>query len=751
MQTPGTTSLPVVQTPGLELMTASPELPTNAATKPQLLDPNVPAFKPLVSSLSRSSAVANNLSEAWNVVQHISAGNMSSPAGYLVVEKWAAGIGPVRPITGCKSARLKEDLLPLLPFMDDPELSALKAPARPVIRSSTLPTVEVKIPDAVFVDRALPAPNAELLPHPQFSPDYFVALGNLVSASGFDKAGLCYPAGTPNFLGARIPLTHTSLKIERWRQLLIGYEHVDLIDHLEYGFPLGLKELPEVETCTRNHGSSYSFFPHIDKFVSNEIQSAGLTGPFLEAPWPDLVCAPLMTAAKKPDGRRAVYDATYGEKSLNNATPTDVYLGQPCVYTFPKINDFRLMILHCGKDSYMFKRDLHRYYLQLPLCPSEYHRVAFVWRCLIFIFIALMFGLRHSGLQGQRTTDAVAWIHRQSGLESPEQKPFNICNYSDDLGGVEQSLEHAQRSFLGLASLYQDLGLAESTSKASPPSRKMVFLGIHFDTEKMEMSVPVDKLTELKAEIEKWARKTTITKREMQSLLGRMFWVAKVVRFSRIFMGRLLSQLRDLSGTKDHTKVKLEEQSRKDLLWWSRFLRTYNGVSMILNEDALPLSLEQMLDTPAKVCAGDATLTGIGAWHAHEYWSKLVPNHLKGSAIHILEFWAIIVSCKLWGHTWEGQVIQIFTDNDPVADVITHEKPRDPAMLSLLREFIFIVCKFKFVPVLRKISSADNFLADHISRSFDHEAASSIFTENGLRDMRLITAPDTFFKLIEPW
>ena len=303
LQTPGIHPLPVVQTPDPDLrtMVSSTSDPlTNDITRPQLLDPNVPAFKPLALSLSRSSAVANNLGEAWNVVQHISAGNKYSSTEFVVADKWVAGIEPDRSHTANKSMRAKEDLLPLLPFMDDPELTALKPPARPVIRSGNLPTIKVKIPDAIFMDRALPAPSAELLPHPKFNPDYFVALGNLVSASGFDKAGFCYPAGTPNFVGARIPLAHTSLNIERWRHLLIGYEHVDLIQHLEYGFPLGLKELPEIETCTRNHGSSYSFFPYLDKFVSNDIQNAGLTGPFLEAPWPDLVCAPLMTAPKKP-------------------------------------------------------------------------------------------------------------------------------------------------------------------------------------------------------------------------------------------------------------------------------------------------------------------------------------------------------------------------------------------------------------------------------------------------------------------
>ena len=111
----------------------------------------------------------------------------------------------------------------------------------------------------------------------------------------------------------------------------------------------------------------------------------------------------------------------------------------------------------------------------------------------------------------------------------------------------------------------------------------------------------------------------------------------------------------------------------------------------------------------------------------------------------------MVVSCKLWGDKWTGQVIQIFTDNDPVADVIIYEKPRDPEMLSLLREFIFIVCEKKFIPVLRKISSEDNILADHISRRFDEDAAKESFSKYGLFDMRLVTAPDTFFHIAAPW
>ena len=89
----------------------------------------------------------------------------------------------------------------------------------------------------------------------------------------------------------------------------------------------------------------------------------------------------------------------------------------------------------------------------------------------------------------------------------------------------------------------------------------MTYLGVMFDTDSMTMMVPPDKLAEIKDEINRWARKTTISKKDLQSLLGKLFWVAKVVRYARAFMGRLLQQLRTLANTKDSYKVKIHPES----------------------------------------------------------------------------------------------------------------------------------------------------------------------------------------------
>ena len=706
------------------------------------LNSNAIPFTPH-SNPENSSCVADILKDHSEVEQVLNGGVGTAP-----VDCPAWQIGSVLSLSEAPASN------GLLPFESCEFPSPAGAAAQPVIKTKHLKEFKVYFNNKVFIDRLLPPPAKPMVQHPRFTPAYYLSLHNLTSRAGRDGNGFWYPANTPNYKGARIPLAHTGLKIGNWRRLLIGYgEGNELLQFMEFGFPLGLVDSPDLVPCERNHGSAYQYFPHIDKFITSEILRGGLTGPFTESPWPNTMVSPLMTAPKKPSDRRPVFDATFGDKSVNNATPCNLYLGAPTVYTYPKVDDLRKIILTCGQGCYLWKRDLHRFYLQIPMDPVEYRHVACIWRGLLFFFVALMFGLRHSGLQGQRITDALAWIHRQLGLELPGEKPYNCVNYCDDLGGAESTKSRANQSFTGLGTLLGELGLAESKDKARAPSTTMVYLGVEFNTIAMTMAIPPDKLAELKDEIERWLQKTTATKKSLQSLLGKLFWVSRVVYHSRTFMCRLLTQLRDMSSLTDNVKVKLTEDCRKDILWWRTFIKEFNGVTMIENDEAIRLSLPQLMDTPAAICVGDATLTGGGAWHGTYYWSRRLPFLLRDHTIpvHVKEFLVVIVSTKLWGSSWSGKVIQIFCDNDAVCDVVDGERPTDPKMLSLLREFKFLVCTFRFYPTMRKISSSDNAIADHISRRHDDESAQELFASNGLGQMSLTEAPDKFFDLTATW
>ena len=117
-----------------------------------------------------------------------------------------------------------------------------------------------------------------------------------------------------------------------------------------------------------------------------------------------------------------------------------------------------------------------------------------------------------------------------------------------------------------------------------------------------------------------------------------------------------------MGNSKDTFKVKLTDESRKDIKWWARYLEHFNGIQLIVNEDPFLLDLDQMMDRTADFCAGDATPTGAGAWHDKFFWSRKLPEHLQDPKIpiHLKEFWAVIISARLWGDSWSGRSIVIW-------------------------------------------------------------------------------------------
>ena len=256
--------------------------------------------------------------------------------------------------------------------MEFDEICEVNPPAEPIVKSSMLQDKLYVVQEndegkyTVFIDKILPPLKSAYEPHDTFSPDYFIAMHKLVH-----EPGPSYSRGTPNYLGARIPLQHTGLNLPRWRYYLRGYENVDVCQFLEYGFPLGLQSdlKPGLKSATRNHGSAHQFYTWIDEFLQTGLKLGDIVGPFQSSPFEKVHVSPLMTAVKKPSGRRAVFDASFGDVSLNDVTHPDTYLGEQILYTFPKIEDFKSLVLDCGQGCFMWKRDLKRYFLQIPLDP----------------------------------------------------------------------------------------------------------------------------------------------------------------------------------------------------------------------------------------------------------------------------------------------------------------------------------------------------------------------------------------------
>ena len=80
-------------------------------------------------------------------------------------------------------------------------------------------------------------------------------------------------------------------------------------------------------------------------------------------------------------------------------------------------------------------------------------------------------------------------------------------------------------SYKFLLSLLQDLGLEISKSKLVEPSTHVVCLGILVDMVNRTISIPPDKLQDIRHICKSWINRNTCTKNQFQSLLGSLLYI----------------------------------------------------------------------------------------------------------------------------------------------------------------------------------------------------------------------------------
>ena len=159
--------------------------------------------------------------------------------------------------------------------------------------------------------------------------------------------------------------------------------------------------------------------------------------------------------------------------------------------------------------------------------PYDFPLLGFHWNDSYYFDVVVPMGLRSAAMACQRITSGISYICSRRG--------FDVLNYLDDFQGVELPYK-AATAFCSLQSLLVELGVEESKSKACPPTTRATCLGVEFDTLAMTKPVHPERLLEIQELLRTWSHKTKATKRELQSLLGKLSFVSKCVKNSRIFL-----------------------------------------------------------------------------------------------------------------------------------------------------------------------------------------------------------------------
>lgn len=123
---------------------------------------------------------------------------------------------------------------------------------------------------------------------------------------------------------------------------------------------------------------------------------------------------------------------------------------------------------------------------------------------------------------------------------------FIVYAYLDDYAGccaTQEEAEQAYRHFIHLT-CYLDLQLAQE--KCQPLAQNVTWLGYTVDTVNMNLSIPTEKIQELRNICNSWMTKEKANKKMLQSLIRKILHTSGCIRHVQKFTARLLMALRSM-------------------------------------------------------------------------------------------------------------------------------------------------------------------------------------------------------------
>ena len=471
---------------------------------------------------------------------------------------------------------------------------------------------------------------------------------------------------------------------------------------LKYGWPLNRDKSPLSQTW-ENHGSANKHPEHVTKYLLKEMSNNTMIGPFVTSPFPLQVTgiSPMSTRPKKlTEARRIIVDLSWPlhSFSVNSGIPKDVFLNQPIKLIYPTVDLLCKRAAKIGPTALRWKKDAARAFRLLPLDPNSWSKMGICWMHGIMFDKMEVMGCRSAPYACQSTTNVIR--HFMKNLE------YIIYNYIDDFMSVDVP-RRAWSGFHTLANLLRDLGFHEAIEKSVSPTHIIEFLGILFDLLRMIISIPDNKLQEIKNLLKEWRVKRYMTLKELQSITGKLQFVSMCVRPGRVFITRLYNTIGELI---DGKRVKVTNEVRKDIEWWHKFLHVYNGSSIMW------LVQRENMD---ELMATDACLAGIGGFSENRFFHSPIPEIIsvnKKVNIAHLEMWAIIIAVKVWAKKISGVRFVIGCDNKAVGDIINFGRSCDAYLQQLLRELTYNLALNDAEMVVKFIPGHLNLIPDILSR-----------------------------------
>lgn len=383
----------------------------------------------------------------------------------------------------------------------------------------------------------------------------------------------------------------------------------------------------------------------------------------------------------------------------------------------------RAVALSAGKQPGQvkgYKVDLHRAFRQIPTCPRDWTLLGTYWQGAIFLDKVAIMGSRTGPLACQRVTNMFRHFMADMG--------HDVKNFVDDFMGIELA-ENIWEAYYAMKRLLRNVGVDEAEDKAVPPAYCIEFLGVLFDLWHMTMSIPEDKMLDIQEELELWKTRHMTTRKQLERLLGRLQFLGSCIRPGRVFVSRLIQELKNVHGL---GLWPITEDIRKDLQWWKECMQQHNGVAMLWQQD---------WTTGDGWAATDSCLTGVGGVLGDQCYRAWVPLELQENVewtIAHLEFLSILVLVQVFKEEPKGRRMKLWCNNQAVVLVINTGRAKDKLLQQCLRCLYYLLIQMDCLVRMHYIPSKENKISDALSRSFqggqERRYSYGVLAENKLQE-----------------
>eukprot|EP00198_Chlamydomonas_reinhardtii_P001834 XP_001691170.1 predicted protein [Chlamydomonas reinhardtii] len=397
-----------------------------------------------------------------------------------------------------------------------------------------------------------------------------------------------------------------------------------------------------------------------------------------------------------------------------------------CMRQLPcKLPDLAELLQHLPQYGYLGKRDLASGFHHCVLAPEARRFMAFRNPATGALqrYVALPFGASQSPAIFCELTAAATTIFQSEcdrrGLQ------VRIFTYCDDFMIIGQQHADVVGAFAVMDVLGAELGFTwklEKDQGRDTACQQLEFLGMMFDTVRLEMRITPDKRQRYAAAIRALldaAEQGAVQRQDLESVAGKLTFVARACRWGYTFLQSVYDALFSLQQPAPRV-LSLEPAALEDLQWWWEVLRADSSVwdgARQCTVAELELVRGEFADAQSgAVIFTDASGAGFGAAWEEAELQGVFSAQQRQSHIAWLELTAVVRALQTWAPRLKGRRVLVRCDNTQAVAAVNHGSTRVKEGRSLCRQLAELAMQAGFEVRAEHIAGVANTRADRLSR-----------------------------------